>query len=253
MDLDAYLARIGYDGGREPTLENLRAMHRAHAYTVPFENLDIAAGTRIQVDDDVNFDKIVRHRRGGFCLELTGTFARALRQLGFDVDVIGGRVLMDGHLSEPMSHMTLIVHLDEDWIADVGFGGRLIEPLRLNERGDQEVDGRRFTVANDGDHWFVTCSEGFGAMGANSSAPATYVFVHEPRAFDEFHGVCGWLQTSPDSRFTHGNIASIARLNGRVTLAGGRLITFRDGERAEADVEPQQEAGILEREFGIVL
>lgn len=253
MDLDAYFARIGYDGGREPTLDNLRAMHRAHAYSVPFENLDIAAGTRIEVDEDVNFDKIVRRRRGGFCLELTGTFARALRQLGFQLDVIGGRVLMDGHLSEPMSHMTLIVHLDEDWIADVGFGGRLIEPLRLNERGDQEVDGRRFAVANDGDHWFVTCSEGFGAMGANSSAPATYVFVRQPREFDEFHGVCAWLQTSPDSRFTHGSIVSLARPDGRATLAGGRLITWRDGDRTVIDVSLEQEPAILKREFGIVL
>jgi N-hydroxyarylamine O-acetyltransferase len=108
-------------------------------------------------------------------------------------------------------------------------------------------------VENDGDHWFVTCGEGASATGGRSDAPATYVFVLGPREFDEFHGVCNWLQTSPDSRFTHGSIVSLARPDGRATLAGGRLITMRDGERTVEDVTPEQEPAILEREFGIVL
>lgn len=252
MDVDAYFARIGYGGGREPTLENLRAMHRAHAYTVPFENLDIADGTRIQVDEDVNFDKIVRRRRGGFCLELTGTFARVLRQLGYTVDVIGGRVFGDGRLGRPMTHMTLIVHLDEPWIADVGFGGRIIEPLRLLTDAEQRVGHRTYTVANDGDHFLVTAYEpGQAGLGARNQ-DATYLFTRTPREFHEFQSACDWLQTSRDSRFTHGSIVSIARPDGRATLAGGRLITLRDGHRTETEVSPDQEPAILEREFGIV-
>ena len=43
--IDAYLERIGYDGPRDPTAETLRALHRAHVYAVPFENLDIHLGT----------------------------------------------------------------------------------------------------------------------------------------------------------------------------------------------------------------
>jgi N-hydroxyarylamine O-acetyltransferase len=252
MDLDSYFARIGYGGGREPTLENLRAMHRAHAYTVPFENLDIANGTRIQVDEDVNLDKIVRRRRGGFCLELTGTFARVLRQLGYTVDVISGRVFADGRLGRPMSHMTLIVDLDEPWIADVGFGGRIIEPLRLLTESEQQVGQRSYTVANDGDHFLVTAYEpGQGGFGARNQ-DATYLFTRTPREFHEFQDACDWLQTSPESRFTHGSIVSLPRPDGRVTLAGGRLITLHHGERTEVEVPPSEEPAILEREFGIV-
>src|SRR5690349_12035002 len=129
MDLDAYLKRIGYDGSHEPNLENLRAMHRAHFYNIPFENLDISMGRPIQVDERVNFDKIVGEGRGGFCLELTGLFARALRQMGYRVDVYGGRVFSpDGALSYPRTHMTTVVHLEEPWIVDVGFGGRIGAP-----------------------------------------------------------------------------------------------------------------------------
>jgi N-hydroxyarylamine O-acetyltransferase len=242
MDVSAYLNRIGYAGDTAPTVDNLRAMHRAHAFAVPFENLDIERGTRIEVDEDVNFDKIVRRRRGGFCLELTGLFGRALRALGYRVDVIGARVMMEGRLGHPMSHMVLIVHLDEPLIADVGFGGRVIEPLRLNEQGPQKVGDRTYIVQNDGDHWFVTCSE-------PGNPPGMYMFTMQPREFEEFHTVCDWLQTSPDSRFTHGSIVSLARPNGRTTLASGRLITVDEGIREERDVTAEEELAILREQF----
>jgi N-hydroxyarylamine O-acetyltransferase len=244
VDLQAYLGRIGYSGIVSPDLETLQAIHRAHFLNVPFENLDISRGVRIEVDEAVNFDKIVTRRRGGFCLELTGMFARALRQIGFRVDVIGARVLTEGHLSHPMSHMTLIVHLDEDWIADVGFGGRIIEPLRLSERGVQVFGMRRYVVENDGDHWFVTCIEtGYDTL--------SYTFVMQPREFEEFNPVCDWLQTSPESRFTQGDVISLATQIGRTTLARGRLITFDGTTHEEKDVSTEEQQAIVREQFGM--
>lgn len=246
MDVKAYLQRIGYEDDTKPTLETLRAMHRAHFYNVPFENLDIRRGVRIQVDEGVVFDKVVRAGRGGFCLELTGLFAAVLREMGFHVDVIGARVMAEGRLGAPMSHMTLIVHLDERWIADVGFGGRIAEPLRLDDREEQRIGPRGYVVANDGDHWFVTCAE-------PASPPMTYVFAMQPREFHEFGPVCEWLQTSPLSRFTQGDIVSLATPNGRLTLAEGRLIIAEDGAREERVLDPSEQALALKRYFGITL
>jgi N-hydroxyarylamine O-acetyltransferase len=221
-------------------------MHSAHAFNIPFENLDISRGVRIEVDEAVNFDKVVRRGRGGFCLELTGLFARALRQIGFEVDVIGARVMSEGHLGRPMSHMTLIVHLDEDWIADVGFGGRVVEPLRLADRGDQVFGMRRYVVENDGDHWFVTCIE-------TGHTTLAYTFVMQPREFDEFHEVCDWLQTAPESNFTQGDVISLAAPVGRTTLARRRLITFDGTNREERDVSDAEAADICRERFGFEL
>ena len=36
MDLDAYLARIEYEGRLEPTPATLYALHRAHLLTIPY-------------------------------------------------------------------------------------------------------------------------------------------------------------------------------------------------------------------------
>ena len=247
MDIATYLERIGYRGGTEPTLETLRGMHRAHFYSVPFENLDVSRGVRIAVDEAVNVEKIVGRRRGGFCLELTGLFGRVLREMGFRVDVIGARVMMDGVIGRTMAHMVLIVHLDEPWIADVGFGGRVIEPLPLRDGAELAVGERRYAVTCDGDHWFVTCNE-------PNNSPGAYFFTLTPRAFDEFLPVCDWLQTSPASRFTKGDIASLATPNGRVTLANRRLIVADGDRRDEAAIASNAEYGtILRDRFGIAL
>ena len=78
MNLDSYLARISYSGPLAPTLENLRALHYAHLLAVPFENLDIHRGMPIALDQEHLYDKIVLHRRGGFCYELNSLFAADL-------------------------------------------------------------------------------------------------------------------------------------------------------------------------------
>lgn len=246
--LGAYLERIGYTGPVEASLETLRGMHRAHFYTVPFENLSIARGERIVVDPVRNFEKVVERRRGGFCLELTGLFAWALRKIGFDVEMFGARVVQpDGDLSVERSHMTLLVHLDgEPWIADVGFGGQVAGPLRLHERAPQVIEGRIYTVATEGDTWAVSCDEPWQVQGAS-----TYRVRREPLDYDGFEAVCDWLQTSPDSRFTGGDIVSLALEQGRLTYAGGRLIETRRGERTETTVESAALPALLEERFGI--
>ncbi len=245
IDLASYLQRIGYEGPVEASLEALQAMHRAHFYSVPFENLDIHTGVRIAVDGQVNFDKIVTGRRGGFCLELSGLFARILRQIGFQLDVLGARVMTEGRMSVPLSHMTLLVHLDEPWLVDVGFGGRIAGPLRLLQREPQVIEGRKHVIDHDGDHWILSHWDLDGT-------PSTYVFTLLSRDFREFDAVCHWLQTSPESRFTHAPMVSIARPEGRTTFAGGMLIETHGSEREELSVAAgAEEAALLEKQFGI--
>lgn len=50
LDLDAYLARIGYQGAISPDLETLRGLQRAHVASIPFENLEVAFGREVPLD-----------------------------------------------------------------------------------------------------------------------------------------------------------------------------------------------------------
>jgi len=60
FSLDPYLARLHYSGAVQPTQDRLEALHRAQAYTIPFENFDILLGRGISLDPAVLYDKLVR-------------------------------------------------------------------------------------------------------------------------------------------------------------------------------------------------
>ena len=134
LDIEKYLERIDYSGSLDPSTQTVRALHRAHMLSVPFENLDIHLGRQIVLDEQAFFSKIVGARRGGFCYELNGLFHGLLRRLGFDVQRLSAGVARaDGSFGPDFDHMTLMVRLDDLWLADVGFGDSFLEPISLND------------------------------------------------------------------------------------------------------------------------
>lgn len=247
MNLDAYLERIGYDGPREVSAETLRALHLAHLYTVPFENLSIHAGEPIVLDDRALYEKIVSRRRGGFCYELNGLFAAALRAMGFDVAMLSAGVARPtGGFGPNYDHMTLLVGLERRWLADVGFGDSFREPLLLDERGEQREGSRAYRIdEHDGDLTLVQ-RDGDGEWEPQ------YRFTLEPRVYADYAEMCDYHQTSPDSHFTRNRICSLATPDGRITLSGNRLITTGP-ERSERELADAETAAVLRDRFGIVM
>ena len=88
----AYLDRVGVTAPAVGDAAGLRALHRAHQLTVPFENLSIHLAEPVSLDERDLIDKIVRRRRGGFCYELNGAFALLLEALGAQVSRVAARV-----------------------------------------------------------------------------------------------------------------------------------------------------------------
>ena len=140
-DLDAYFARLGYTGPREPTLATLRALQLAHLSAIPFENLDVLLGRGIRIDLAAVEDKLVRQRRGGYCFEQNTLFSAVLCALGFEVTPLLARVRWGIPPAQrtPLTHMILRVTLDgRPWLADAGFGGvAATAPLALDTTAGQ--------------------------------------------------------------------------------------------------------------------
>lgn len=233
--IDAYLARIGYDGPRTPSAETLRALQERHLLTVPFENLDIHWKRPIVVDTERFLDKIVNQRRGGFCYELNGAFAWLLRELGFDVAYLSGRVpTANGGLGPPFDHMALLVTIDGvRWLADVGFGDFSLHPLNLDgDNGEFElIPGEEWEVRRNGQ--------------------TEYRFTLDPHELHEYAPMCDYQQYDPRSSFTKKRVCTIATPEGRITLADARLIVTRNGERTEKPVAAEEWANVLRETFGI--
>ena len=140
IDISAYAHRIGYDGPLTANLETLRALHRAHAMTIPYENFDIHLKRPTTIDPHAAFDKLVTRRRGGWCYEMNGVFGLALQTIGFDVT----RLSADG--ATPHSHLVLTVALNgATYVCDVGFADGPIDVYPLIE-GPFSQDGLEFRV-----------------------------------------------------------------------------------------------------------
>ena len=246
MDIDAYLGRIKYSGPRDPTTETLRKLHRAHVLTVPFENLDVHLGRAIVLDNEGFFEKIVRQGRGGFCYELNGSFAALLRALGYDVDVLSARVYLDGKLRPEFDHMVLLVHLEERWFADVGFGSLLIEPLRLDSTESQTQREYSYRVKQHGDNWKLS------ARKTGDTWKAIYRFTTKPRELEDFARMCHWHQTSPRSWHTQNLVCTRATPDGRITLWDTKLVITEALDRSEQPISTKEEFdNALRTHFGI--
>ena len=249
MDTAAYLERIGYRGPLAPTAETLRRLQRAHLLSVPFENLSIHAGEPIVLDDEALFDKIVVRGRGGFCYELNGLFAALLRSLGFRVEMLSAAVMgREGEFGPEFDHMALLVTLAERWLVDVGFGDSFVEPLLLDECGEQAQGARAYRIDEDGDHLILMQRDGAGGWEAQ------YRFGLRPHVYADYAGMCHYHQTSPESHFTRRRLCSLLTEEGRVTVSDLRLITTRGGEREERELAGEEEyAGALREHFRIVM
>ena len=249
MNVPAYLARIGYAGPVTPTAEVLRALHRAHMLSVPFENLDISRGRKIVVDQDACVRKIVEERRGGFCYEMNGAFAALLQAIGFQVTLLSARVArQDGSFGPEFDHLTLLVDLERPWLADVGFGDSFVEPLRLLP-GIAQKDGSQI--------YRITESAGVLQLEkweTTNSWKQSYRFTLQPRQMQDFADMCHYHQTSPESSFTRKRLCSRATPEGRITLSDLKLIIARDGKKEEKMLASEEQwRAALREHFDIVL
>ena len=248
LDIKDYLERINYRGSLAPTSETLRALQIAHLLAVPFENLSIHAGQSILLNDDALFAKIVTNRRGGFCYEANGLFAALLRALNFDVAMLSAEVAnAAGEFGPDFDHMALMVQLEQRWLVDVGFGDSFLEPLLLNERGEQCQKNRVYRIIPEGNYLVLMRRD------EGEEWKMQYRFTLQPYTYADYAEMCRYHQTSPESHFTQKRICSRLTPRGRITLSDMRFIITEDGVRTERTVNDEQEyADILRDQFGIV-
>jgi N-hydroxyarylamine O-acetyltransferase len=245
MDVDAYLDRLGLDRPARADVDSLRELHERHLTTVPFENLDVHLGERIEFTEDALFDKIVRRRRGGVCYELNAAFALLLRELGFEVSLLAAKPYDEGRgFGWPFEHLALRVDLGEPWLADIGVGRFIRHPLRMNARGVQHDPEGEFRVVDAAD----------GDLDVIQNGTLKFRLETRARQLSEFTPTWWWHSTSPDSFIGKQPLCAITTPNGRVVLMGDRLIETVGGERVERILDDDREIlEVYRTRFGVSL
>jgi len=196
LDLPAYLRRVGYPGDLAPSPATLAALHRAHATSIPFENLDILLGVPIRLDLASLQAKLVTGRRGGYCFEQNALFACVLEQLGFKVTRLAARVRYRTDRVLPRTHMTLRVDLDgTPLLADVGFGADgLLLPVTLDGTESAQF-AWTYRVVDEGAAQVLQSRRG-------NSWEDLYAFTREPQLAVDYEVANHYTSTHPMSRFT---------------------------------------------------
>ncbi len=244
--LTQYLARIGYAGPLRVDLDTLKAIHRAHLRTIPYENLDIHLGRTLSLDLETQFAKLVLDRRGGWCYEMNGVLAWALGEIGFQIRMVSGTVGRSarGDRAEG-NHLVLIGELDQPYLVDVGFGDGPVEPLPLVP-GSYRVGRFEFRLTESGGRW-VLHNHPFGG------APE-FDFTLEPRTIPDFATKSVELQTSSESGFVNTTVCQRYEGDGLVSLRGAVLRTITEAGQVERDLTGRAEyQTVLEQRFGIQL
>ena len=253
MEIQSYLDRINYKQSVRADIHTLRGLHRAHMFSVPFENLDIVPLQRpIQLDEQALLEKIVGRNRGGFCYELNGAFAWLLKKIGFEVNYLNGRVYRDdGSLGIDFDHLALLVRTPGQsarWLADVGFGDSFIEPLSF-EIDKEHVEGLRAYKLEATKDGFVMWQRDYEGKWSHQ-----YFFDLTERKFPEDYQVgCVYHQNPSLSSFGREGIISIANADGRVSLNKEKLIITKNGQREERSINKDEYPILLKKYFGVVL
>ncbi|HEY2658971.1 MAG TPA: arylamine N-acetyltransferase [Caulobacteraceae bacterium] len=250
FDLDAYCARIGYDGPREPTLAVLSAIHALQPAVIPFENLDPLLGRPVPLDLASLQAKLIASRRGGYCFELNALFRAALEALGLAITPLIARVRWmapSDRPEGPRSHMLLRVDLEEGtYLADVAFGGHLVAaPLRLIADIEQQAPGGLLRLVADGSSFTQQTLLPSGWQDV-------YRFTLEPAQLADYE-VSNWFtSTHPASIFRNALLAERLTPKGRYSLMNQKLTVRSGGEAIERTLADEAELGeVLETVFGV--
>ncbi|MEV7611381.1 arylamine N-acetyltransferase [Streptomyces sp. NPDC089799] len=252
LDLDAYLARIGYAGRPAPDLETLRGLHRAHVRSIVFESLDVLLGRPVGLDLKDIEDKLVRGGRGGYCYEQNSLLAAALERIGFHVSGRAARNRTRGALM-PVTHALLVVTVDGvRWLCDAGFGHQgPLEPVPLDRPGTEVRQGEwtyRMRAEEEGILALCFLREGewrdLYAFSPQHAYPVDWVLMNH------------YSSSHPRAAFTRQLIVQRAAESARTALIGDRLTVVPAGGRAPAvsrTVPVRELLPLLDREFGIRL
>jgi len=245
MNIDEYLQRLRLTITPTNDLDTLTTLHRAHAFTVPFENFNVQLKRPIPLDTDSLFKKLVTEKRGGYCYELNILFAALLEELGFEVTHLIGRPLYGyNNVLRPKTHMILKVSLEgKDYLCDLGFGGKgLIEPIELSYDIEHEQFGDTFKL--------IPHTEGFELQSKlYEEWISLYSFDLHSQDLIDYELANFYNLHSPNSRFTQQVICAMPTEQGRMLLLDKTFKHPREDKIDDITDETYDE--ILKEKFGI--
>lgn len=230
-----------------PALPYLNDLIRRHIARLPFCSIGPRLGLDLPLDLQALFDRVVEHRRGGYCFEHNGLFFAMLAELGFDVQLLLARVIYNRNVHPGLTHRITLVSVDaERYVADVGFGpmGPRAAVALSGEPDVREGESHRVDEAQPGEwhvqllkdgNWFSLYRFELLRYG-EADCELGHFFSHR-------HPEAVFVNNLVASRILDGEVRSLRNREYRVLR--------RDGDDARPVGTPQQLHAILVEEFDL--
>lgn len=247
MNLSAYLERINIFKDVSTNIEDLKLIQKQHLLTVPFENLDIHLYNHINLSQEKLFDKIVYKKRGGICYELNYLLSTILKQIGFQIVLLGGKVLSENGTFH--DHLFIKVDINGDeFLVDVGFGDNFMEPLEfICDEQQNDLKGL-FKIKKIDKSTYKLLKK------SNNQWKLEYIFEDEEKNIEEFDYRVKFFVHSDESIFKKNVFCSIEKEVGRLSLKKDKFIITEGEYKREINLDyPEKYFEILKSEFSISL
>jgi N-hydroxyarylamine O-acetyltransferase len=254
MRLHEYLQRVHVDEPLAATIESLRRLHVAHREAFLFENISIQTGGGISVALEDIERKFLDEGRGGYCFEHNTLFSAVLREVGFVVTALLGRVRRGPPERWCRTHMVLRVMIDgEPWLADVGFGGiGLLEPLPLRDGAASHQVGLTYTLRREPHVWSLSAKG--SDPGSDPSIPADlYEFAEDPQTPGDVEVANHYTATHPNSLFRRTLTIQRTTRAERTILRHNTFTRHVDGRIEDQPIDGAALRALAREVFGIAL
>jgi N-hydroxyarylamine O-acetyltransferase len=245
MNLTAYLDRIGYTGSIEPTLACFTGIHRRQAFAIPYDTLDIPLGRPHDRDIARIFAKAVTRRRGGWCYETHVLLHWALSEIGFDTRIVTAGIHREQFGDVKLgNHTAVLVDLDQTYLADLGLGDGIRDPIPLSE-GTYRQGRLEFRLERTADGYWRFRNHAF-------AYPTNFDFKDVPLDEALIDRVSAAYQSGEDPLY-HKNLAIQIMQPETVTCLSGRVLRHKTPDGTTKRLVAREDfADVLRDVFGIV-
>jgi N-hydroxyarylamine O-acetyltransferase len=231
--MNRYLDLIGFKNKPQANFETLYELHLLHTLKFPFENITPFLYQEVKLDVESVRNKFLAEGRGGYCFEQNLLFLTALREVGFIVRPLAGRVLWNQpeDLVTRRSHMLLLVDIQgKQYLCDVGFGGlTLTTPIKFEINQEQKTTHEFFRIGSIGEDLKLQAKVG-------QEWKTLYRFDLQEQQPVDYEVANFYLYTHPSSIFRNNLIAGTPVTNGRYALSNNQFTHYKLNGEAEKKI-----------------
>lgn len=247
--LNDFFNRIQYKK-QDVTFEDICTLQSQFAKHVPFENMSIIQKEHIDLTYEDLKRKIIDNQRGGVCYELNPLFYYALKELGFDVHLIGGTVFSNEENRLIQTHFATMLHHDgQPYLIDVGFGSHhALQPLPFtgeiitSPTGEYRIQKKTTTF---GEYAFEKYHDGNLEIGYDFFiAPIDETVLRNAKQIITHH---------EKSSFNKAPLLTKRTDNGHITLTDKSYTIIKGTQKSKQTIDIQTFQALALSEFGIAV